>query len=762
MVGGDGVRSQAGALSLELGPTGAVQRLAVDGREVLAPGWVRPLLRVVAAGGEPEAPREARWSPDGTELTLAYPCGAGVRLRVRAADSHLAFRVAALEGPPLRHLLWGPFGLDLSGDVGETVGVVRAGDMAVGIQALDPFTMGGWPADLPWPGGEAAGPVRPAPQECAAWPAAWGTLLLAHAGPGGLSGDGGGGGIALFAGPAAQALALLGRIEAAEGLPHPTLHGVWAKESPEATASYLIADFGEDDIAELVGRASEAGLRYPYQGNPFRSWGHFELDPRRFPAGPAGLRRCARLAAAAGVRLGLHTLSNFITTADPYVAPVPHPGLQRLGEARLSEAAGPEGDLRVDDPAPFTERGTLGAVVLEREIVQFDGLSDGPPWTLRGCRRGAFGTLAAGHGAETVAARLADHPYRVFLAGAELQGEMADRLGRLLASADIGQISFDGLEGCLCAGLGVAGEARFVLRAFERFGPEVINDASRLGHFAWHMHTRMNWGEPWGAAMREGQSEYRFANQAYFERNLLPHMLGWFLVRLASAQHEATTLDDMEWMLARASGHGAGFGLVADAGVLRGHGQAREILGAVAAWEAARAAGAFRPEQRARLRDARTEWHLEPEAPGRWRLHPVAISGLHLLDAAERQPGQPAGLECTLSNPFGPQTPGFRLRLRAPGGPAEDVEFATAGGRLRCRGRVEPGEYLVYAGGTAARVCDANWRVLRELPVTGSAPVTAGASTVTVASSAACAQPATAEVRFLLRGPGEVVAAAGA
>lgn len=762
------MRLQAGILSLEIGATGTVEALDVDGRGVLAPGWALPLLRVLGEGPQPLAPTAARWSTDGAGLDLDYPGGTGVRLRVRAAETHLALRVSGFVGSAPRRLLWGPFGLSLRGDVGETVGVVRAADVAVGIQALDPFTMGGWPAELPWPAGEApaAGPVRPAREECAAWPAPWGTLLLAHAQPAGApaEGAGPGGGIALFAGAAAEALELIGRIELAEGLPHPTLNGVWAKQSPAATASYLIADFGEEDIEEMVGRAREAGLRHLYQGNPFRHWGHFELDPRRFPSGVDGLRRCAATAARSGVRLGLHTLSNFITTGDPYVTPLPHPGLQRLGQAPLAAATGPEGDLRVEDPGPFRERGTLGAVVLDGEIVQFAEVSGEPPWTLRGCRRGAFGTEAAAHAAGAVVARLADHPYRVFLAGVELQGEMADRLGALLATTGLSQISFDGLEGCLCAGLGVAAEARFVLRAFQGFGPEVINDASRLGHFAWHAHTRMNWGEPWGAAMREGQTEYRFANQAYFARNLFPRMLGWFLVREASAQHEATTLEDIEWMLARAAGFGAGFGLVAGAAVLRANGQSEAILGAVRAWEAARAAGAFGPEQAARLRDPRTEWQLQPVAPGRWRLTPLAISSPHLLEAAERQPGEPAALDCRLPNPFGPQAPGFRLRLRASSGPAEEVEVAGPGGsRLTCPGPLEPGQYLVYAGGAAARLCDANWRLLREVPVVGAGPlVPSGGCTLTLACAGAGAQPVAAEVRWLLRGEAEEVAAPGA
>lgn len=41
----------------------------------------------------------------------------------------------------------------------------------------------------------------------------------------------------------------------------------------------------------------------------------------------------------------------------------------------------------------------------------------------------------------------------------------------------------------------------------------------------------MNWGEPWYAGFRESQTEYRLKNQAYFQRNMMPGMLGWFQMR---------------------------------------------------------------------------------------------------------------------------------------------------------------------------------------------------------------------------------------
>jgi len=83
----------------------------------------------------------------------------------------------------------------------------------------------------------------------------------------------------------------------------------------------------------------------------------------------------------------------------------------------------------------------------------------------------------------------------------------------------------------------------------------VINDASNPGHYFWHIYTRMNWGEPWYAGFRESQLQLRLKNQQFYRRNLMPSMLGWFSLK------PETSLEDIEWMLARGAGFDAGFGL---------------------------------------------------------------------------------------------------------------------------------------------------------------------------------------------------------
>lgn len=77
--------------------------------------------------------------------------------------------------------------------------------------------------------------------------------------------------------------------------------------------------------------------------------------------------------------------------------------------------------------------------------------------------------------------------------------------------------------------MGNYGEVLFTQTWYDSLIEEIkqhyIADASRSGHFFWHIYTRMNWRKPWYAGFRESQTEYRLRNQKYFQRNFMPGML---------------------------------------------------------------------------------------------------------------------------------------------------------------------------------------------------------------------------------------------
>ncbi len=633
-----------------------------NGRNYLAPGQPSPLVQV-RIGGKWLTPDSAAWDARPGRLTLQFPTGASVTLKVVKQKTHVTFEV--LEAQPkdkVELLLWGPYPTTIGDLIGEVVGVVRDGEFAIGIQSLNPKTLGGYPTQesdiahgegLHDPGQYAdLSPELNKSQHFrgnTAWPTAFGSVLQAYCrnrnhdrvianwghekyvAPAYSDGGVVGSKIALFACPAAQALATLGEIEIAEGLPHPMLDGVWGKVAPAANASYLIVDFGENNIEQAIAMTRTAGLRYLYHSSPFETWGHFKLKANLFPNGWDGLRACVGKAGKAGVRVGVHTLSNFVTPNDPYVTPKPDRRLARIGSSTLAaDGDASAKEIPIESPEYFQKKTDMNTVVLGDELIRYDSVSGEPPWRLLGCQRGAWGTRATAHQRGEAVGKLMDHSYKVLLTDADLSQEMARNLARLFNHTGVRQLSMDGLEGNWSTGHGQYGRVLFAAAWYNALAPEmrggVRNDASNPAHFNWHINTYYNWGEPWYAGFRESQTLYRFKNQLFFERNLLPRMLGWFSLR------PDTTLADAEWLLARAAGYDAGFALAtslqstaqltaADADPQSKNTAA--ILEAVKQWETARLAGAFPSKVKALLRDNQREFHLEPAGAGQWDLHPI-------------------------------------------------------------------------------------------------------------------------------------------
>ena len=654
--------------TFSINPAGAFNAITVDGRNFLADGQPAPVLSVRVAGAWHAANRAA-WDAQGRTLTLSFE-GVGVTAEVAVCTkpSHVTFELTGLRTSlHIELVLWGPYPISIADLVGEVVGVVRDGEHAVGIQALNAKTLGGYPSEESdiEPDGVLADDTGNYPglseelkkqqlwRGNTAMRTAFGSALQAYcrnrdrerviknwgherfvAPPfddGGVAGSK----IALFACPAREALATLGEIEMAEGLPHPVLHGKWAKTAPEATASYLIVDFSEGTIERAIEMTQRAGLKYLYHSSPFETWGHFKLKPELFPRGWDGFCDCVEKGRMAGIGVGFHTLSNFITPNDPYVTPKPDPRLARIGTSELSaDVDAAQTEIPIADPVWFQKKTDMNTVVIGDELVEYDSVPGQAPWRLMKCRRGAWGTKAAAHLKGEGVGKLMDHSYKVFLTDATLSQEVARNIAAFCNHTGALQLSLDGLEGNWSTGMGQYGRTLFTLAWYDALKPElrgrIINDASNPGHFNWHIATRYNWGEPWYAGFRQSQTLYRLKNQLFYTRNLIPRMLGWFAVRAE------TTPEDAEWLCARAAGFDAGFALATsfDSKAIQSSGEVASmnnkkaaILDVVNQWETARLSGAFPESVKAGLQDVEREFRLAVIGPDEWELRPVRPAG---------------------------------------------------------------------------------------------------------------------------------------
>jgi len=347
----------------------------------------------------------------------------------------------------------------------------------------------------------------------------------------------------------------------------------------------------------------------------------------------------------------------------------------------------------------------LHTVVIDQELVRYRAVSATPPWMLVDCERGAFGTRAATHRTGAAVGKLLDHPYKVFYPTIDMQDEIARNLATWFNATGVSHMDFDGHEGGLGTGQGDYAIERFAKVFYDTLDHPVLNGTSNSEPFYWHINTYCNWGEPWYGGFRESMQEYRLQNQALFERNFIPHMLGWY--RLTSA----TSLPEMEWMLARAAGHNAGFAMSTTLSELRTNAETGILLDAIREWETARRAGAFSAALRERLKNPALEFHLAPVGGGTWDLYPFHASGPFRHERAVGQPGEPTISAWTVTNPDDAQPIQFRLQVvGAAGGFSRPTLEVDGAATVVLPVDLKAGESIVCDGTPVVRVYDAKGR----------------------------------------------------
>lgn len=727
-------------------------------KEYLSSAQEAPLLSI-RCRGEVEKPTQIRLK--GHELQLSFPQNkVETRIQVNEKSNYITFELTKITpADSVELVIWGPYPTTIKETIGECVGVVRNADFALGIQALNVKTLGGYPSE--------ESDIEPSfdifatgnPVDISAdWKSkkhyrgqtaraeVFGSVLQAYCRnrskdriisnwgytkyvapafhDGGVTGTK----IALFGCPPGKVLETIGQIELGEGLPHPMIDGEWTKTARGATASYIITDFNEENLDSAIELTKKAGLKYLYNPGPFETWGHFALDKKAFPDGNEGLKKCVDRAVKQGIKLGVHTLSNFITTNDAYVTPVPDKRLAKVGESVLTKDIDNKADeIYIESPDFFNQmkNNSLHAVVVGSEIIRYREVSASAPWKLIGCVRGAYNTMASSHEKGDKIGKLMDHPYKVFLSNADLSEEIAKNIATLFNETGIMQTSFDGLEGVWSTGMGQYARALFVKTWYDNLNPElkgkVINDASNPGHYNWHINTRYNWGEPWYAGFRESQTSLRLMNQDFFRRNFIPAMMGWF------SMSATTSIEDVEWLLARAAGFDAGFAFNVNLKNISRNGASDAIFDAIKTWETARMSGAFSKEQKLLMEDINNEYHLEQVNKKSWKLYPYKIQR-YVHEQKLHQPGEPSSSTFEFDNPYNEQSMMFILSL-IPAENSTGSQITRISIEVNDYNTVEipvnmsPLQNLKLGADGKLRLFDASWNLIKMIDLKSKIPV---------------------------------------
>jgi hypothetical protein len=636
-----------------------------SGKELLDAGnpgegfTVAPLNRNGSVAGK-SIPMPTVDFPSKGKMIVASADGSRVvTFAVQERERHLAFRIVDLKGFPTEEtvLLSFSFKTNVRGVVGQAISTVRGEDAAVGVQSLDYMTTshisGGNPTELR---------------------VEWGTLWHRNA-------EDPFGGFALFVCPSAETLDTIGKIELAEGLPHPMHNGKWAKVSNGVSRlSQMWFVFNPRDKAETnkaLGYFQAAGMRLFYL--PQWVWqgpGFYQVKTDMWPKGIESLRAFSDRLRSMGILLGIHTGSAGAFMRDPILcSPKIHDDMAIWGRGELEApiaandatilwrpAVGTLAPIRNENhskctrPPVYPMHWSTDWFRIGDEMVQVGELkdTDKPVWTLVKCRRGSNGTKAVAHAAKTdVRGMLVT--YGCCFApdvNSVLFKEATDNMAKLVNGARLARISYDALE--MSDFLGYWGSNKFMLKSYEKFNDAVACESSNgVPQFQWHMASYQNVGEGMHMLPKNYFEGYLANNCKNSNECFLPGALGAFTFRTADKSHLASTPDEWQWLLAKAAGYDACFFFETAMEFFRKNGQTDEILQLCKAWENARIAHAFTDEQRAMMRDYDMSFRLDTSGK-RWSIYPVK---------EQIRYGIANGLCVVVENPFAAQPLRFEARV---------------------------------------------------------------------------------------------------
>ncbi|MBL1119448.1 putative Ig domain-containing protein [Streptomyces sp. 110] len=660
--GSDGVAIDAGYLHLNLSGTGQVTALTDrrTGENHIATGHGTAPLVSLMVGDRQVRPTKLTLGADHT-LKFTGADGFEIDVAVRNKTTYSTFTVTKAVAPgdgDLRTLLWGPLPTDITKTLGEAAGIVRDSGFAVGMKPLTDRTEGGWPREevntsVGWQDEVQTNPsqLQVSPNGLEEWSVGartpWGTLLRAftfdytkqrnrqttvNGGPAypiptkplpGSQGSVVGSSIALFGTTPDMAPTVLSAMATGQRLPYPTINRQWQKTAQATSQSFLVlSDLNTGNVKQAAAHAKAAGIKVIYSlpnaEGPWQSAGHYQFNSS-FGGGDRAAAGLVSRANADGVQVGTHTLSDFIDTNDAYVTPTPSPDLAVGQRAELAQnmAAG-DTTASLTSCAPLTD-GVLG----KRLLIGDEFLTYGSSSTvdgrcqIRGLNRGRWGSTPTAHASGTTARRLPENEYGGALGNLDIINAMATRFSTIWNTTGVRAMSFDGLESASQSGWGAYGMAGLVNGTFRRQNTKdgFISETSRMGSNIWDGLSRASWGEVGSTSMKQV-----FLNNAYYQDNYLPGMLGWISLN--------SSLQTVEDDLARGAGLNAGAGFQTSVSALNAGSKTAALLDAVKQWETARNLGAFTAEQRAQLRDQSTHWHLSAITPGRsWSLQQLDGSG---------------------------------------------------------------------------------------------------------------------------------------
>ena len=447
-----------------------------------------------------------------------------------------------------------------------------------------------------------------------------------------------GGKIAVTGCPTEKLLDTIELIEIENGLPHPTLDGVWAKKSREMMKSYLFVDLSEDIVDPMIDYAKTGGFGYItiYTGVWNKTHGSYLVNEKDFPHGAEGLKTVVDKIHLAGLRVGMHVLDAVISKDDPLVKKPSDPGflkypdLRRILAADISPAdtfipttVSPEGLLAKADKSRYHGRDLL----IDDEIVVYDDIKTDPSYGFTGCVRGARETKAASHKSGAPIDNFAEF---IDFYLPDLKSALYDRVAGGEAAA-LDNYGFDYIypDG-IGENIGYYPQQPYwyfsnllVSKLYWNTKREVMWGHSPISNYSWHIFARGNTVDYAMIGIIQHFNRTSIANSRYSIADLQPYEFGWFGYFTKSVDNEATRPREMEYAWSKALAYGAAMSLETNKAALDANGRTREMFAMIKNWEELKLSDYFSEQAKEKMRTPGKEFTLDKDSDGRWAAFPI-------------------------------------------------------------------------------------------------------------------------------------------
>lgn len=425
-------------------------------------------------------------------------------------------------------------------------------------------------------------------------------------------------------------------VSQAPDLPHSRIGGPWALDAPENYGSYLMTGgVTEKDVDDWIRLARSLGMRQiDFHGGGCFRFGDCEPNLKLYPRGRASFKAVIDKLHAAGILAGLHTYAFFMAKNCPWVTPVPDPRLAKDATFTLAQALAERGEMvAVDEPTKgmssltgFFVRNSA-TLQIDDELITYREVSQEPPYSFTGCKRGAYGTRVAPHAKRAKVQHLREC-FGLFVPDGDstLLTEVASKTAEMYNECGFDMIYLDALDGeDVIAGPqnGWHYGSKFTFEICKRLAKPAIMEMSTFHHHLWYVRSRIGaWDHP--SRSHKKFVDIHCAQNESGRRLFLPTNLGWWSFKTwAGALSEPTFADDIEYLCAKALGSDSSIEIGLTPQSLAKTPALARLAAIVKQYEELRLAKYFREEVKRQLRAPGDEFTLIRGPAGQWQFRRI-------------------------------------------------------------------------------------------------------------------------------------------